>query len=75
VSSNLTIEPINRKKKSLSTELKFAARKRYGEPIRTELDKSDVPYFQGLVDAGIKDAQDVLDMIEKHDCIAFNEEW
>lgn len=75
MSSNLYIEPAYREKKSLSTELKFAARKRYGQPINAKLTESDIAYFQGLVDAGIKDAQIVLDMINQHNEVSFEEQY
>lgn len=75
MSSNLYAEPAQRKKLSLSTELKFALRKRFGEPIKYNADRTDVPYFQGLFDAGIEDAKKLIDMIDKHSMIVLSEEW
>lgn len=77
MSSSLTIEPTQRKKNTLSTELKFALRKRNnGQTLNNkEFTKSDIPYFSGLYDAGIKDAQDVINLIERYDSITINEEF
>jgi hypothetical protein len=75
MSSNLTAEPLNRKKKNFGTELKFALRKRYGEPICAELSKSHIDYLQGLYDSGIKEAKILIEMIEKYQNIIVKEEY
>lgn len=46
--------------------LKFALRKRYGEPIKAVLDSNDIPYLQGLGDAGLHDASKLIALILIH---------
>jgi hypothetical protein len=69
MSTNLCWEPTDRKAKTLSTNLKWALRKQYGEPVKASFDLSDVGYIRGLLHAGIEDAQALLDAIEKYECI------
>jgi hypothetical protein len=75
MSSTLTAEPINRKKANFGTELKFALRKIFGEPIDGMLSKENVNYLLGLEHAGIKEAKSLIEMIEKYDTIHVKEEW
>lgn len=67
MSSNLywiqTAVPSNH---ALSDELKFALRKEYGEPVRLNLDESDLSYLRGLFHAGLKDAEKLIKAIHKH---------
>lgn len=60
MSSNLRAEPVNRKKKEFGTELKFALRKRFGEPIKAELGPEHIDYLLGLEHAGIKEASELI---------------
>ncbi len=60
-----TIEPIE----TFSVELKWALRKKYENPVRTNLTILDIPYFEGLADAGIEDARKIIKLLEHHDMI------
>lgn len=66
MSSNLVWEPVNRETGDLEDGVKFAMRKKYGDPVDTQLDTSDIPYFEGLRDAGVKGAEAVIEAIQKH---------
>lgn len=76
MSTNLYWEPAHRNKKSPKGDdaLKFALRKRSNGHVNMRMTQSDVPYLQGLVDAGIAAAQELIDAIEKHDEINVTEE-
>lgn len=76
MSSTLYWEPVKpRKGKGLETGLKWILQKKYGSPVRTELDERDIPYLQGLADADTEDAQKLIDAIEKYGCIELREEF
>lgn len=79
MSSNLRAEPRDRTKLELSTYLKFVLRKRYGEPINCEIGLDELPYLQGLLDAGNeqvkKDVEVLMRMINKHGWIKLKEEY
>jgi hypothetical protein len=76
MSSTLKVEPANRRKKSLSTELKFVLQKKYKGVIYNKLmDLSDLPYLQALVDSGVEGAQELIDYIGKYDEVILNEEF
>ena len=69
MSSNLEWKPVIRKRGNpLSDELKFAMRNRdqINDQVNDILNSVDVPYLEGLRDAGIKDAQKLIDAINKH---------
>lgn len=76
MSSNLTARPTNpRGGLSLSTELKFALRKRLSEPVDNIIDFEIIPYLEGLCDAGVKDAGELVAYIEKHGEVSVKEEF
>lgn len=76
MSSTLTVEPANRKKKNLSFELKLILQKRYNGCIHHKfMDLSDVGYVKGLVDAEIKGSAELLEYLEKYEEINLNEEF
>lgn len=75
MSSTLTIEPAERKKQSLSCELKFAMKRRYKDGIHRNFSEQDLDYFLGLLDAGIEDAKVVVGMIEKYGTVTISEEY
>lgn len=79
MSSNLTAEPVDRKKLDLGTSLKFILRKRYGEPISATIGDGDLPYLQGLLDAGNdevkKDVEKLIAMIGKHGNLYLKEKY
>lgn len=76
MSTNLYWEPARRKKYNTGKDdgLKWALRKRYGEPLRVELSASDVGFLEGLACAGQEDARDLIDAIQEHDEISVFEE-
>lgn len=79
MSSNLTAEPINRKKLDLGTSLKFALRKCLSEPINAEIGESFIPILKGIMAAGddsaSKDADKLIQFIEKYGQIYLKEEY
>jgi len=79
MSSNLTAEPVERKKLNLGTGLKFALRKIINEPINSEVEKSFIPILKGIIAATSdknteNDANKLIDMIETHGMIYLREE-
>lgn len=79
MSSNLTAEPIERKKLSLGTGLKFALRKCLSEPINAEIDKKFIPILKGIIAAGSedasKDADKLIQFLEIHNRVYLKEEY
>lgn len=79
MSSNLTAEPVERKKLDLGTALKFALRKRFGEPVNVTFSRNNQEYLAGLLDAGSEDlCSDVVRLlayIDKHDVVNIREEY
>lgn len=77
MSSQLTIEPITRNKTNLSLDLKFILRKRNGDKTVSGMlvQRSDLPYFMGLNDAGIEGAQTVIDFLQEYDECIINEDF
>lgn len=72
--TSLHWKPTGYSSRSLSDELKHILRKIYGYPISANLDYSDLIYFRGLRDAGIEDADVVIDAIERYDYIIITED-
>jgi hypothetical protein len=75
MSSNLQWQPLKQNWKDLSSDLKFAMRKRCHDPIDAILTSYDLLYLEGLRDAGIKDAQVLIEAIEKYDEIQVKENY
>jgi hypothetical protein len=69
MSQSLYWEPADRDAFDLSDKLKFAMRKKYQGHVDGILDHSDIGYLQGLLDAGIEEAQALIDAIAKHERI------
>jgi hypothetical protein len=67
MSATLYWEPIVCRGESLGDKLKFILRERYQltEGVAT-LTSDDVGYLRGLADAGITDAAQLIEAIEKH---------
>lgn len=65
MSSNLYWRPRSAGEKLLDDSLKFALQKRQ-YPADDTFYERDIPYFEGLRDAGVKDAQKIIDAIEKY---------
>lgn len=65
--STLYFQPRQTGEHSLSDQLKLVLRdgKHFGGLPHTATER-DIPYFEALADAGVKDAQKVLDAIEKY---------
>jgi len=75
MSSTLKWETLD-KGKSLDDDLKFLLRKRYGSTVDAILDREDLLYLQGLLDATSEGQQltgghirGLIDLIEKHERI------
>jgi hypothetical protein len=51
---------------SLSKELKFALSRKLAGLPSIDMGREDIPYLFGLLDAGIADAEDLIDAIEQH---------
>ena len=67
MSSTLYWKPVSKKNNSLSTELKFALQKKYGSSTKITMTYDDMPYLEGLLHGGVKDAKDLIDAIEQHE--------
>jgi len=67
MSANLMFEPIIERGKTLSDELRFALERSINLQEGVKLmSETDIPYLKGLRDADIKDAQKLVDAIEKY---------
>jgi hypothetical protein len=75
MSSSLVWELVNDYKGSFDIDLKFALRKRYGDPVNHIFDSSDIPFLEGLAVAGIKEANDLVGIIYKHEEVLVKEVW
>ncbi len=77
MSSTLTAKPVNPKESlDLSDELKFALRKRYDSHCVDDIfDMSDIPYLEGVRDAGCEDAGRLIEYIEKYERVRVVEEY
>jgi hypothetical protein len=70
MSANLMWEPAKREAKSLPDELKFVLRDKCGlTSERMKFGEGNIPYLEGLRDAGIKGAEELLEAIEKHGAV------
>jgi len=56
--------------KHLACSLKFALQA-FGFDLKKTYGHEDIGYFQGLRDAGVEEAQQIIDAIEKHERITF----
>ncbi len=74
--STLTVEPSNRKKKSLPYELKKTLQKKFGGVISIQtMDENDLSYLKALIDCDIDGAKDLYEYIEKNGEVILNEEF
>jgi len=74
--STLTVEPSNRKKKSLPFELKKVLQKKYGGVVSEEImDEKDLSYIKALIDCDVEGAKDLYEYIEKNGEVILNEEF
>jgi hypothetical protein len=74
VSQTLKWRPCYQAANTLSDKLKYALRKRYEQSINGRMGESDIPYLEGLLHAGIEDAQNLIDAIEQYRHIEVFEE-
>lgn len=66
MSGKLVWVPVNQKMYALDNDLRDALRNKFGCPVDIVMDYSYSDFLEGLVCAGIKDAQKLIDAIEKH---------
>lgn len=65
MTSTLTWEPRRRVKNVLPTQIKLILRKRYGDPINVELSEEDIPYLEGIRDAGLVGTSEMIEELIK----------
>ena len=73
MSSNLTWKPVHQDEQTLSDELKHALSKRHRDGIDIRMGRTSIAYLRGLSDAGIKDADKLIEAIERHEEIEVRE--
>lgn len=74
MSTNLYWNPVIPKNRThLDDRLKWILQKKYGSPISIRVDYTNVEYFQGLADAGVDGASDVIEAVESYDVIEIEE--
>ncbi len=66
MSLSLYGKPVLQDHDDFSDQLKLALRKRYDGFIKARLTSQDIPYLQGLLDAGVKDANKLIQLVERH---------
>lgn len=72
MSTNLYYEPHSPKAQVLGTRLKYIIAQKYFNhdgSISSEhiyLSEGEIPYFEGLGDAGVEDADKLVEVIKKH---------
>lgn len=62
-------------KTRLSDKLKFVLQKRFNIGKGFSLTHDDCAYLSGLRDAGVDDAQVIIEAINKHGCVSIKEEF
>lgn len=72
MSSTLTWRPIEEYNGALPDALKFALRNSKKLPM--EFGHAEIPYVQGLIDAGVSGASELLALIEEHGVVELKEE-
>lgn len=76
MSSSLTWKPVHPVVSiDLSSNLKFALRKGYQNPIDTTMTIKDYGYLRRLRNAGIEEADELIKAIEKYGTIRVQEEF
>lgn len=73
MTTSLYWRPVNTDVNFLSDELKFALMNRYGLHIDHVFKDADIQYLNGLSDAGIKCADELIDAIKQHGEIRISE--
>lgn len=78
MSSNLTYEIVrDRDLDFFDDELKHKLRDSglFGDPVDHVFTEDDIPFLQGLKVCNVKNAYDLICLIEKHGRIRVKEEW
>lgn len=77
MSSNLVWTPVKEYSGILDDELKFALKNsdRFNQTIDRNFDESDLSYLRGLKDGGVKGADKLIKLIEKHKIVHVEEQW
>lgn len=73
MSSNLVWRPEVKKGNRLSNDLKLILRRKWHLPYTCS--ESDFPYIEGLKDAGVDGAEDLLSLILIHKVVILSEEY
>jgi len=66
MSSSLYWQPVRKRNKTFDTSLKWALREQYGYPVHVILTGSNVPFLTGLKIGKVKDADKLIEAIEKY---------
>jgi hypothetical protein len=75
MSSSLYWEPVQREEEWLPDELKYVLQKRVGGTVDTVMSERDIPYLEGLRDAGVSGADALIEAIKKHDRVSVHEKF
>lgn len=75
MSSTLYWEPMQRKSQSLPDALKYVLQKKASGTVDAVMGEHDLAYLNGLKDAGIKGAQELIEAIEKHGEVVVHEQF
>jgi hypothetical protein len=73
MSSTLYWVPTPRDRKPLPDRLKHALQKRYSSPLHTKITGAECDYLEGLRDAGIDGAEELLEAVLQHGEIELSE--
>jgi hypothetical protein len=73
MSCTLYWEPAKREKKELPDALKYVLQRRYGGTVHTTVSERDLGYLNGLRDANVKGAQELIDAINEHGDVVVHE--
>lgn len=77
MSSVLRWRPVEDYEHEVDDDVKFILRSHFQTPKLNNyiLRKSDIPFLEGVVAGGTKEAQDLIDAINKHDTIELTEKY
>lgn len=66
MSTNLYWKPVSLSSKTFDTALKWALEEKFGHPVRVKLDRQALGFLDGLRIGKIKDADKLIEAIEKY---------
>ena len=75
MSSSLHWRPPASTSSDLPEQLKLVLRKKHGQMRDFEIGGDEYDYLEGLRDAGVDGAQELLDLIDKHGKVFLTESW